>query len=183
MADAVIVSPPRLVGTDTVAMCLGVASAHVRFRLAIGDERVTTGYLGKISGRHVWNAHELFASMYSTADALWAEIRRVEAGIRTSAPCTACERPAQFLGLCRTHIRELTSTFKRAQDSSVVVWQLLAMCRWVVDRNAHLSPPHGWDPWSGVCMTPSCQNRNDDIVGRYSPLCLSCSRTLWSHYH
>jgi hypothetical protein len=172
-----ILSPPRLIGTDAVGACLGIQQAWVARLVRTDDPRLKPGYLGKIRGRHVWNAHELFSSMYSTPHALWEEIERARLGGRTDAVCH-CGKPVLFLGLCPNHVRRLMSGFQGAQRSSLAAIQLLAMCRWVVDRNQHIEP--GIDPWSGVCVTPGCDNRTDVPVGRVSPLCRECARRLFA---
>lgn len=179
--DPVILSPPKLIGTPTVALAVNLSQRHVRRRLAVGDERVTSGYLGKFNGRHIWNAHELFAGLYSSPQALWEEIRRVEAGWTDTALCgvEGCTRPTHMLQLCDVHIRYLMRVWRRAERVDLSVWHLLALCTWVVERNAHLTPPGGWDPWSNICMTPSCQNRTDTFPGRDSPLCSPCSTKFW----
>lgn len=179
MAAPVVLSPPKLIGTDTVETVLGVSIDRIRRLIRREDPRVMAGYLGKISGRHIWNAHELFAGLYSSPDALWAEIRRVETGNRDLRFCAVegCGKPSHFVRLCRDHLRTLMKTWRRAEHSTLVVWQLLAMCTWVVERNAHLVPPTGWDPWSGTCMTPHC---HDDTVG-HGPLCRSCLDEFWGH--
>lgn len=177
----VVLSPPKLIGTDTVSITLNLTPRRVRRLIAVGDPRATTGYLGKFSGRHAWNAHELFAGLYSSPQALWDEIRRVEAGRTLTTWCGVpdCSQPVHMLQLCDGHLNRLLRVWRRAERSTLVVWQLLALCTWVVERNAHLTPPAGWDPWSGICMTPSCQNRTDVDPRWVSPLCQSCSRSFW----
>ena len=176
----VIVSPPKLVGADTVAVTVNLSVDRVYRLLAAGDGRVTPGYLGKFSGRHIWNAHELFAGMYSTPQALWDEIGRVEAGRTLNVWCgvPGCERPVHFLQMCDRHLRRLMRVWRRAELSTLSVWHLLALCTWVVERNAHLRPPAGWDPWSGICMTPRCDNESMPD----GPLCRSCSDLFWFNY-
>ena len=141
-----------------------------------------TGYLGAIQQRSTWNANELFAGLYSDPVALWEEVGRVKAGKPSMLWCEVadCEAPAHFLRLCSTHLRMLMNTWRRAEKSTLAHWRLLAMCRWVVERNAHLEPPTGWDPWSGECMTPGCEERTDVRPNRVSPLCPSCSDKFWS---
>lgn len=180
--DPVILSPPKLIGTDTVAIAINLTPGWVRRLIAQGDQRVTSGYLGKFNGRHIWNAHELFAGLYTSPQALWEEIRRVELGHMLDTRCgvDGCERATHMLQLCDVHIRYLLRVWRRAERVNLSLWHLLALCTWVVERNAHLAPPNGWDPWSNICMTPSCQNRTDTFPGRLSPLCSPCSTTFWS---
>lgn len=180
MSSTVVLPQPQLIGIRTVSTALGLTHGRVYTLLREHDRRVTPGYLGKISGRHTWNAHELFASWYSSTMALADEIERVEAGIRSDRPCSVpeCTLTAQFLDLCYRHLRELRRTFDHAEGSSLAVYRLLAMCTWVVERNAHLAPPSDWDPWSGICMTPDCDGRTD-TNRRASPLCPECSLKFW----
>ena len=179
-SSTVILPQPQLIGTNTVAAAFGISRRRVYELIQDSDRRVTPGYFGMIAGRHTWNAHELFASWYTSTMALADEIERVEAGIRSDRPCSVpdCELSAQFLDLCYRHLRELRRTFGHAEGSALAVWRLLAMCTWVVERNAHLAPPHGWDPWSGICMTPECDGRTDGNR-RSSPLCPDCSEKFW----
>lgn len=177
----VIVSPPKLIGTDTVAVTLNLSISRVRRLITARDGRVIPGYLGKFGRRHIWNAHELFAGLYSTPQALWEEIGRVETGRTLATWCGVpdCDEPAHFLQLCDRHLNRLLAVWRRAERSSLVVWRLLALCTWVVERNSHLVPPAGWDPWSNVCMTPGCDNRTDTAPARTSPLCVTCTAEFW----
>lgn len=181
----IVLSPPKLIGSPTVALMLGIARERVWRLVAAGDVRIQAGYLGKIGDRHVWNAHELFAGMYSSPMALWEEVARIENGTPVVMWCSVgdCEEPAHFLRLCSRHLNRHMAVWRRAERSTLAQWRLLAMCRWIVERNEHLTPPHGWDPWSGVCMTPGCENSTDQVDGRAraSPLCLSCSGKFWNH--
>lgn len=181
--DAVVLSPPKIIGVKTVALTLGVSRWRVYKLIEAGDERVTPGYLGKVAERHIWNAHELFAGMYTSTIALWEEIARVESGDPATRWCAVeeCENPAHFLRLCPTHLRLLMRTWRRSERSTLAQWRLLAMCTWVVERNAHLKTPDGWDPWSGICMTPGCAGRTDESPGRASPLCVPCSLNFWDN--
>lgn len=181
--DAVVLSPPKIIGVRTVALAIGVTRGRVWELVKARDDRVMAGYLGKISGRHVWNAHELFAGMYTSPVALWEEISRVEHGTTATRWCAVddCEQPAQFLRLCSHHLGLLMRTWRRSERSTLAQWRLLAMCQWVVERNAHLKTPDGWDPWSGICMTPGCSGRTDESPGRASPLCVPCSMKFWNH--
>ena len=176
----VVLPQPQLIGIRTVTTALGLSRWRVYELLREGDSRVTTGYLGKVAGRHTWNAHELFASMFTSTMALADEIERVEAQVRADRPCSVpgCEMTSQFLDLCYRHLAELRRTFRDAEGSARAVYRLLAMCTWVVERHAHLTPAHGWDPWSGICMTPGCEGRTD-ANRRSSPLCPDCSRKFW----
>jgi len=181
VADTVILPRPQLVGTDTVSAALGISIGRLYALLRQRHPRVTPGYLGKIADRHTWNAHELFASMFTSTMALAEEVDRVEAGVRSDRWCSVpgCEEAAQFLDLCRVHIWKLQRTFHDAERSAQAMYRLLAMCTWVVERNQHLTPPHGWDPWSGVCMAPGCENGTDGPHRRSSPLCPDCSAKFW----
>lgn len=176
----VVLPQPQLIGVNTVAVALGVRRWRIYELLRERSPRVTPGYLGKISRKHTWNAHELFASMYTSTLALTEEIARVEAGARADRWCSVpdCGEEVQFLDLCRRHLRTLKTVFGDAEGSGLAVYRLLAMCTWVVERNRHLTVPHDWDPWSGACMTPGCDNRTDENR-RSSPLCPDCSRKFW----
>ena len=66
MTDTVVLPQPQLIGVDTVKAALGVSRFRVYELIREGSPRVMPGYLGKVARRHVWNAHELFASMYSS---------------------------------------------------------------------------------------------------------------------
>lgn len=177
----VVLPQPQLIGVNTVSVALGVQRWRVYELIRERSPRVMPGYLGKVARRHTWNAHELFASMFTSSMALVDEIARVEAGIRADGECSVdgCGRNIQFLGLCFEHVRQLHRVFRNAEHSDVAVWRLLAMCTWVVERNRHLVPPQGWDPWSGICMTPGCDNRTDGPRNRSSPLCPECSDRFW----
>lgn len=180
--DPIVLAPPKLIGCRTVALAFGVSAQTVRDLVHSGDIRVQPGYLGRISHRHVWNAHELFASMYTSPMALWDEIARIEHRVPATVWCAVgeCEEPAHFLRLCPNHLRFLMKVWRRAERSTLAQWRLLAMCQWVVERNAHLTPPSGWDPWSGVCMTPRCTGVTD-ADGRSGPLCPECSAKFWNN--
>jgi hypothetical protein len=179
--DTVILPQPQLIGLNTVAVALGIRRWRIYELLRERSPRVMPGYFGKISGRHTWNAHELFASMYTSTMALADEIARVEAGVRADRWCSVpdCDQEVQFLDLCRLHLLRLQTTFTDAEGSGMAVYRLLAMCTWVVERNRHLTVPHDWDPWSGVCMVPACDNRTDETPSRSSPLCPDCSAKFW----
>jgi len=181
-SDPIVLSAPKLIGTKTVAAALGLQSAAVRQLVAARDKHVMTGYLGKISERHTWNAHELFAGMYESPMALWVELSRVETGTPSDLWCTVeeCEQHAHFLRLCLLHVNRLMDTWRSAERSTLAHWRLLAMCTWVVERNRHLTPPSGWDPFSEICMVPGCVGRTDTRPGRASPLCPPCSQRFWS---
>lgn len=180
-----IVSPPRLVGTRTVAPLFGVKPEQLRDRLAAGDPFVHTGYLGKIGARHIWNLHELVASLFTGEAALDLVVDRLTTGhldpldtVLCAAP--DCDRIEEMVGLCGLHLRRLINSWRHASRSSLVTVQLVAMCRWVVDRNAHLVLPADYDPWSTLCMTPGCENpTNQD--GWHGPLCPTCSAVFWQN--
>lgn len=185
MAESTVVAPPQLVGTTEVAAAFGLSAHRIRRLAASGADMLARGYIGKVNGRHIWNGSELFASLFASPQSLRDEIARVKAGDRSGLWCSVndCEDEAQFLELCHRHLRELHRTFGNAEKSYIAVYRLLAMCQWVVERNAHLSLPAGWDPWSGRCMSPGCGNRTDLPGNRSSPLCRDCSRKFWGGTH
>jgi hypothetical protein len=180
-----IVSPPRLVGTVTVAHVFGVQPARVRRKLADGHPLVMHGYLGKVCNRHTWNLHELLARLFHDDTSLDLLADRATATGTTSGVCEAvdCVEVADMIGLCRVHLRKLLTSFRHAPDSTLVQIQLLAMCQWVVDRNAHLVLPAGFDPWSTECMNPGCQNPTNvhGENGWHGPLCPPCSEAFWNN--
>lgn len=183
-----IVSPPRLVGTATVAPIFGCTIGRLRHRLAEGQLVGTAGYLGKISGKHTWNLHELCASVFTGDAALELVVGQLSTGSADpldSVLCAVadCDDPEELLGLCRRHLRRLMTTWRHASRSSLVTVQLVAMCQWVVDRNAHLVLPAGFDPWQPICMTPGC-GKSTNFQGPdawHGPLCLDCSAAFWNN--
>lgn len=190
-----IVSPPRIVGTKTVAAFLGV-SAWWLYR-AIPDEppyvgEWAPGYLGKIANKHTWNFHELIASTFDSEASLELVVSRMTdpapADPLDTLLCGAagCDGAAEQLGLCTRHLRRMFTAWRHSSRSSLVTMQLVAMCRWIVDRNAHLVLPADFDPWSNVCMTPGCGGstnvHGDHAEGAWhGPLCLECSAKFWNY--
>lgn len=180
--DPVVLSAPQLIGARAVRLALGVSKWHLYDLIRAGDPRVMPGFLGKISGRFVWNAHELFSGLYASPVALWEEIARVENRVKAERWCAVdeCHSPAHFLRLCPIHLGRMIATWNRAEKSTLARWRLLAMCQWVIDRNAHLDFPDDWDPFSGVCLTPGCGG-STEAPGRSSPLCIPCSLEFWEN--
>lgn len=180
-----IVSPPRMIGTASVARLFGITAHAVRRRLVASPE-IRVGYLGKIANQHTWNAPVLIASMFGGD----VEIERVVDALTNPTPADAldrvlcaapdCDQVEQAIGLCPRHLYRLTHAWRRAPRSSLVTMQLVAMCRWVVERNAHLVLPDDFDPWSGACMTPGC-TRPTNGNGWYGPLCRVCSALFWQN--
>lgn len=184
-----VVSPPRLVGTRSVAALLGISPVQVSHRVRADHPLTRPGYLGKIGGRHVWNIHELIASLFTSDAAIDLVVDRLTdrdaARPDHAVLCSAggCDRVEEMVGLCRVHLRHLMTAWDRAERSSLVVLQLVAMCRWVSERNAHLVLPPGFDPWSAVCMTPDCGNPTNvhGPDGWHGPLCPECSDRFWNN--
>lgn len=184
-----VVSPPRLVGVPSVAALFGVTARTLRERLRDGHELTRIGYLGKIGGRHVWNVHELISTLFTSDAALDDVVDRLTAtdpidpddAVVCSAP--ECTAPEEMVGLCRIHLRHLMTAWHHAPRSSLVTMQLVAMCRWVSERNSHLVLPAGFDPWSQVCMSSGCENPTN-VHGPnawHGPLCPSCSERFWNN--
>ena len=181
-----IVAPPQLIGTAAVGRMFGVPPDRVRINLRAGRAELRPGYLGRIANRHVWNGPELIASLFTSEVAL----EEVVAALATRDPidpveamlCAApdCDELAEVVGLCRTHLRRLTAAWRRAPHSSLVTVQLVAMCRWVVERNADLVLDPDFDPWSPVCMSPTCDSPTNTLVW-HGPLCARCSAELWGN--
>jgi len=179
-----IVSPPRLVGIAVVAKFLGVS------RWWLYDHGpALPGYVGMIGRRHTWNFPELIASTYDSDASVQMVVDRLT-DPNPSDPldtllCAVpdCDYPAEQIGLCDKHLRRLFTAWRRAGRSTVVTMQLVAMCRWVVDRKAHLVLPAGFDPWANVCMTPGCGNSTNTRGENawHGPLCVTCSAQLWNH--
>ena len=183
-----IVAAPRLVGTATVAEIFGITPDRVRHRVVAGDFP-TAGYLGKIAGKHTWNLHEVCAAVFTDTAALELVVHQLTAPAPTDpleallCAVTDCDQAAELVGLCKKHLRRLMTSWRHAPRSSLVTIQLVAMCQWVVERNAHITLPPGFDPWAPVCMTPGCGGATN-IQGEnawHGPLCLTCSAKFWGH--
>lgn len=180
-----IVSPPKIVGTNTVAELFGVTPDRIRRRIVERQPQVCHGYLGKISDKHCWNLPELVAALFTSDASLELVVERL-----TSPPsdptdtllCTVpdCDQLEETVGLCAAHLRRLMCTYRRAPRSSLAVIQLVAMCRWVVERNDHYVLPADYDPWATVCLTPGCDGETN-VVGRWGPLCGPCTARFWQN--
>ena len=184
-----IVAPPRLVGTATVARFFGVSRHRLYLMMShpCGDEPWMHGYLGKIARQHTWNFPQLVAATFDSDASMELVLTRLTdpADPLDLLLCAApgCEYTAEQVGLCDIHLRRLFTAWRQAHRSSVVTLQLVAMCRWIVDRNAHLVLPAGFDPWSNICMTPGC-GKSTNIRGEHAwhgPLCLDCSAEFWDN--
>ncbi len=175
-----IVSPPRIVGIDTVAHLLGLTEATTRRRLKRGDPVIGKGYLGKISNRHTWNMHELVSGLFVDESSIEQVVDRALSGEPPVVLCLVsdCENGAETIGLCRKHTKALFKAWKHAPSSTLIHAQLVGMCQWIVERNAHIVLPAGFDPWATVCMTPDCGNETN-ARGWHGPLCPSCAATFW----
>lgn len=180
-----ITSPPTLVGIDFPAALYQTSRDRVRRRLHRGDAEIRRGYLGKIGRGHVWNAHELIAGTFTSDVALELVVRRLANGHTDPVAgllcaVTDCDEIEEALGLCSTHMRRLMRTWGRAEHSRLFLMQLVAMCRWVVERNSELVLPPGFDPWASQCMTPGCDGVTN-YPGRSGPMCVACTANFWSN--
>lgn len=184
-----VVSPPQIIGARDVAILFGVTPDRIRRRLAAHHRPTRVGYLGKIGGRHIWNAHELIVGVFSSDSRLEDTLRALTnpharpAGELVLCGVDDCGDPVEFVGLCRRHLRRFMTAWYHAGTSSLVLLQFVAMCRWVVDRNAHLVLPAGFDPFGHVCITPGC-GKATNVHGRdgwHSPLCVDCTRSFWNN--
>lgn len=180
-----ITSPPRLVGTATVAPLYGVTRSHMTRKLAAGEARV--GYLGKVGNKHTWNLHELLASLFAT-DAAIEMVVDALGHYHPSDPLDSmlcavqgCDRLESVLGLCTRHLRHLMASWRHAGRSTLVTVQLVALCRWVVAHNRDVVLPEDFDPWSPVCMTEGCDNETNTHGGWHGPLCPACSAQFWDN--
>jgi hypothetical protein len=176
----VIVAQPQVIGVAVVAQVLGYAPWTIRAKVRDGDPRVAPGYLGKISNKHCWNAAELFGDLFTSDDALRAYIASAERAPYVPDRCFVddCRRVSGPLGLCPRHARRFLRAWDRAEFSGVSLIQLVALCRWVTERWAHLTIPE-FDPWADTCITPGC-NGAANLSGQ-GPLCTPCSTDLWDH--
>jgi hypothetical protein len=182
----VIVSPTRLVGTTTVAPIVGITAGTLRRRVHAGDALVLNGYLGIVRNRHVWNLHELVVKLFTSEASVLDVVARLT-DPRPADPidtilCSVpeCDDLELMVGLCRLHLRRLMIAWDHAGRSSLIATQLVAMCQWIVERNAHLSFPAGFDPWSLTCMTPGC-DKPTNVNGWHGPLCPDCSAAFWGN--
>lgn len=180
------VTPPQMIGVHDVADLFGITPEEVRRRVRSRHRPTLVGYFGKVGGRHIWNAHELFAQMFSTDARLDEAIKALTnpkaQPVATRVQCGAkdCGDPSLFAGLCRLHLRHFMRAWYRAGDSSLYLQQFVGMCRWIVERHAHLVLPADYDPFDTVCMKPGCTNQTN-TNGRAGPLCTACSNEFWNH--
>lgn len=184
-----IVSPPRLVGSRTVAELFNVTQDRLCRKLAAREPLVIAGYLGKVGRNHIWNMHELVANLFTSDAAVELVVDRLTdptpSDPLASMLCSVggCDHLEERAGLCPKHLRRLMTAWRHADRSSLVTVQLVAMCQWVVERNAHLTLPPGFDPWAPVCMTPDCDNATN-VHGPdswHGPLCVACSARFWNN--
>ncbi|CAN5424519.1 hypothetical protein BH10ACT3_BH10ACT3_19890 [soil metagenome] len=181
-----IVSPPRLVGTATVAPLFGVRVRHLYSKLEAREPLVLAGYLGKIGKHHVWNLHELVASLFTSDAALEMVIDRLTDRTPSDpldtvlCSTSGCDEVEELIGLCPRHLHQLHRAWRKATRSSLATVQLVGMCQWIVERNAHLVLPPDFDPWSLVCLTPGCDGETNGN-GHHGPLCPSCTAKFWNN--
>lgn len=148
-----LVTPPKIVGSAAIADILGRARWTVRQGIVHGRRPYTVGYIGKIGGRHCWDLYQFLDGAVDTS-------------------CRVCDEPAGIVGLCPTHAQMFVRSWDRSERSRVALLQFVALCRWVVERHAHLGEIQCDDVWSTVCVTPDC-NGIANIAGR-GPLCPRC---------
>lgn len=181
-----IVSPPRIIGTHSVARLLGVKQDSAWRLVDRKSPTVAPGYLGKIGGRHCWNAPVLINSLFGSDVELEAVLDTltcpdpVDPLDRMLCGVPGCDALESSVGLCRHHMRMLNHAWRHAPRSSLVMVQLVAMCRWVAERNSHLVLPADFDPWSQVCMTPGCEAPTND-GSWHGPLCQACAGVFWGN--
>lgn len=184
--DMTLVAPPRIIGTDAMAELLGVHRRTVTARVRAGDPAVLVGYLGKPGGKvHAWNASVLLGDMFATPEQLVHELDRIERRQPAMPPtCTVdeCDGANIMAGLCDRHLRRLIHALASERQGRLVHAQLVAMCRWVVDRNEHIVLPAEYNGFLDQCMTPGCGNKVGDggPVDRWvGPLCVPCAQAFW----
>lgn len=184
-----VVSPPQTIGARDVAILFGVTPDRIRRRLAEHHRPTRVGYLGKIGGKHVWNAHQLITSVFTSDSDVDATVTALlntnprRASDMARCGVDGCDDTADFAQLCHRHLRKFMRAWYHAPTSSVVLLQFVAMCRWVVDRNAHLVLPPGFDPFASTCITPGCAGDTNVHGGDgwHSPLCVDCTRKFWNN--
>lgn len=178
-----IVSPPRLVGTETVANLFGISRWWLRERVKAGEPIVMNGYLGKVSNQHTWNMHTLIAALFPDDSSIENLVDRAVSEADPNIIClvTDCHDIEHLAGLCRHHLRKMLTSWRHAPGSSLVRLQLVAMCQWVVERNAHFVLPAGFDPFAPVCMNDGCDGPTNIHGGDswHGPLCQPCTADFW----
>lgn len=176
-----LVVPPRIGGTTVVAEILGINRYTVYDRLERADPVVMLGYLGKPSGRHAWNITVMIGALFPGEADLMLEVARARSKEPTPGGCTIedCHRPVVMVQLCDFHLRKLMHVLASERQGILATAQLVAMCRWVVDRNDHLVLPDGYDGFSDLCMT--CQEPVSTDGQWYGPLCPPCCRKFWNN--
>ena len=153
-------TPPRLVGTSALADFYGVHPDTVQKGLQSDSPKYSVGYIGKIGGRHVWDLNQI-----------------IEVG--ADLPCQVCGAPGGYLRLCPEHARLFRHVWSRADRSWLSLMQLIAMCRWIVERWEHVGDIQIDDVWSTTCVTPGCDGEAN--VGRLGPLCTDCATEVHRH--
>lgn len=155
--ETVVAGAPRVIGTTEVARVLGTKRRHTVYdRLRRGDPLVSTGYLGKIAGRHTWNAHILLSGMFPSTAELDAFLDGGSPTVGAVCASSGCPYPANYAaGLCYRHFSLLLAKIRRAERSTTARLHLLAMCRWVVARNEHVAVAE-FDPFAEVCARQHC---------------------------
>lgn len=184
-----LVPTPQMIGVHDVAELWGCTPDRIRRRIRARHRPTLTGYFGKIGGRHIWNAHELFSQVFSTDvaldDVIRTVINRTPVPVEQTVICGVddCGGYTVFAGLCTKHLRRFMRAWYHSASSHPALLQFVGMCRWVVDRNAHLVLPAGFDPFSTVCMTPGCGNSTNVHGGDgwHSPLCQPCTAKFWNN--
>lgn len=180
------VPPPQMIGVHDVAEMFGCTPDRIRRRVRARHGPTVTGYFGKVGGRHIWNAHELFGAVFTSDarldEAVKALTNRNAISVTDAARCGVdnCTATVEIAGLCRTHLRRFMRAWYHASESSLALAQLVGMCRWIVERNAHLVLPSGYDPFDTKCMTPDCEHRTNDAQW-HGPLCPECSARFWNN--
>jgi hypothetical protein len=167
----VVAAAPRVIGTAELLRVLGTHRRQTVYdRLHRGDDPLlSNGYLGKIAGRHAWNAHILLSGMFASITDLDEFLDGGQPTVAAVCDAAGCTYPANYRGgLCYRHFGRLLTRLRQAERSPTARLHLIAMCRWVVARNEHVVVPE-FNPFADTCAWRDC----DTAIGERTvgPFC------------
>lgn len=173
---------PRIIGSADVADIFGLDRETITIKTAAGDPVLLHGYLGKMFGRHAWNASVLLAPLFPP-DHINREVARIRARVAVSGTCSLpdCTSVPTVGGICGPHVNRLIEAFLDQRHDLARTARLVAMCRWVVDRNEHIVLPDGYNGFGPHCIVAGCDNlTNTD--GWDGPMCRTCAADFYYDY-